>query len=356
VTRDEVEPIELEPLAVDSPTTPPPGNPFRISRIWIVVLAVGVACWIGIAAFTRKDRSTSAPAPLPIPATTATPSPPAALGNAFWNGLDHIGSGRFAAIVDNKLIVYDHGARNYGLPAGSLSIEAQSGDALAVRVNGVLQLVQLDLGLVQELGYDRYPLAAEPDHWWVVRNDGAIQKDGAGAATRVPAGLHVLAPMNGGWLADDSTRNEYVVWSGASTTPLAPVASRQLLAATADSAAFRSNCSALGCDLEIWTRRGEVVSHRFPDTAFAGGAFAPDGVHLAVETTDNQIWILDRAAHVLTSIRDALPYSSAFTFTWSATSDALLIVTSPGLVVVPTTGAATRNIATSDLQQIVALP
>ncbi len=355
---DGLEPVELEPLDVEE-SSRPPLPPIRLRPSWIPGIAAVVAAWIVVAVVTRSDDGKSA-APSPTTHETAAPNPPShRLPPGLLAGLRGVGSGRFAVVVNSELHVVDADAgtdERVELRVGPLWIESHNGSSLVVRENGTLLSIGTDPVSVEQLRVDVSPIATlEPDHWWIERpvHDGIIQRDGDGPVQQVPAGLRLVAAVDGGFLA--SVGDAYALWDGWNVRPL-PFRG-WFLDATPRVIALSNGCPGSSCIIDIDDlQRGTSV--RLASDGADWGAFSPDGRRLAVTSAPSSYMrIFDtrlRRQTIAVPRRRSSP--TVTPFTWASNSE-LLVLTPTGIAVVDGDSVMNRTIDDGGaVQQIIALP
>jgi hypothetical protein len=359
VGGDDLEPVELEPLDVEARPRPPRA-PLRIRPRWVAVAAALVAMWIVIAVATRGDGNNAA---APLTPATATPNRVRISGALdLLAGLQGVGSGHFAVVINDELRLIDPNAgsdQRVDLRPGPLSIESQNGSSLVVRQNNRLLLVGTNPISVEPLPRDdQLPIATlEPDHWWMLspEHDGIVQRDGDGPVQQVPAGLRLLAAVDGGFLA--STRDSYVLWDGWHVRTLPFHGS--FLDATSRLVAVAKDCPGPSCLVDIADLpSGATV--RLPGENAERGTLSPDGSRLAgTSALSFYVTMLDTTTGLprMTLPRRATAATVA-PFTWTPSGDALLVLTNTDLAVVRASDGVTERTIDDGgaVQQIVALP
>ena len=370
MSGDDLEPIDLEPADLDRPDSRRDVaddarlRPGRDRRRVLAVGALGlgvVAC--AALALTAKGGHRGA-TPAPAPSSTTSPGglvdPVARVGGTLRSALRRTGSGRFAIVVDDHLYVLG-GARTTPalvlLPDGPVTIEDASGSSLLTS-SSATTLVSTDNLFTRTLTDHETALrATTPEHWWILRDDGTIRADFAGAPTTEPAGLRLTAAVRNGFVALDA-HSAWVAWVGTSITPL-PAPAGQLVASAPDAVVLRNDCSLAGCVLAFNDLADSTsTSIRFPAVPeFA--AYSPDGTRLAVASTVGDVFILDASTgRILDRTLSRQSDSPSLPFSWTPKGDALLVVQDEDVEVRRASdGALTRVIpGTAGLEQLVALP
>jgi hypothetical protein len=362
--EDDLEPIDLEPIDLEPVDLEPEYAPHirharerRPAWIWVGLLGAGLAAWAVIALTTGGGNARPAPA-------TPTSAPLAdrltALTARLHTGLRGLGTGRFAAVIDERLYLVDEArpeASLVGLPGSDVAITNQSGASLSV------SSFDETIVFTQPISTRTLPArevaipAVAPGRWWIFRDDGTIRPDDTNESERVPEGLRVVAAVPEGFLALDR-RSAWVVWSGATVRPIGRLGA-QLLATGPRTVAFKNHCAYNGCELEILdVARGTgttIPLSKVPEFA----AFSPDGSLLAIATTLADVYVIDAktGAH-LAQTQSRYSLSPSLPFTWTADGRALLVVHDREVEVMPvSTDLAPSFIAGTDgLKQLIALP
>jgi hypothetical protein len=168
------------------------------------------------------------------------------------------------------------------------------------------------------------PIATlDRDHWWVVSpsQGGILRRDGDGPIQGVPGGVRLLAAVDGGFLA--TSRASFVVWDG-------------------------------------WTLRPLSIHGSFSAANADRAKHSPDGSRLAVTSERSQYVTMVDVTMGLT--RSVLPRRRSppmvAPLAWTATGDALLVLTDSNISVVRASDGMTERTIDDggSVQQIVALP
>ncbi|MDP9332952.1 MAG: hypothetical protein M3Q30_06555 [Actinomycetota bacterium] len=360
MTEDDLSPIDLEPVDLE-----PVGDESRLerardrrsARVGVVLVAVGFAAWAVIALATRDGHSR--------PASTTPTSEPhvdrlAVLTPRLRTGLRGTGSGRFAAVIDDRLYLLDEArpdASLVRLPEGHVTIADHSGSSLLASTFEETIVSTRPVGTRTLSPREVALRAVAPAQWWFLRNDGTIRSDRGGELEHVPPGLRVVAAVRDGFVALDA-RSAWVLWSHSTVRPIGRPGA-QLLTAGPRAIAFKKNCGYNGCALEILDlAHGTVTTiqlSRVPEFA----AFSPDGTRLALATTLADVYIFDTKTGVeVARTHSRGSPSPSLPFTWTPDSRALLVVQDHDVEIVhASAGLATRVVAGTDgLQQLAALP
>ncbi len=372
--EDELEPIDLEPVDLEPGDRELDGDDSRFDRgrgrrppwIWVGVAGVGLAAWAAVA----LTSGTNHPRPASNPPSTSTPGGVAAaaprvdrittLASALWTGLRGVGSGRFAAVVDDRLyLMYE--ARTEGeavlvpLPEGHVTIDDQS-DSSLLATTFQETLVSTASRATRTLSVRDVAIrAVQPDSWWLLRNDGTIRDDHGGASRRVPTGLRVVATVRDGFVALDA-RSAWVIWSGSTIKPIASAAG-QLLAAGPRSIVLKNNCAYNGCSLQIVDlARGTIATSWLP-RVFDHAVFSPDGTRLAIASTLGDAYILDTKTGAVVVGLSGLSQNSSLPFSWTRDGRELVVVQAHGIQVLRASdGTVLATIPeTEGLEQLFAL-
>jgi hypothetical protein len=369
---DDLEPIELEPVDLemgDDDSQFERGPRTNRTRAWLAagIVGIGLAAWAAVALTTKESR----PRPSATPATTAPPATFARvdavtqLTPVLRSGLRHIGSGRFAAVIEDRLYILDTRLaeqHQVALPEGHATIDDQSGPSLSVSTFQET-LVSTQPTTTRVLSaHDIALRAVEPAQWWLLRDDRTVRNDRTRETVLEPDGLRVSAVLEQGFVALDLPHSRWVLWSpssnGTTTKPLAPIGYK-LIGSGARSIVFWYGSSLAANEIEIVEPPGTAtVTTLVPGIPqFAG--FSPDGTRLAVASTLGQVVILDSKTGselaVTQSIR--LP-SPSVSFTWTPDGRSLLVVQDHRIEIHRAAdGLTTNEIEIPEgLQQLVALP
>jgi hypothetical protein len=358
VGDDALEPVELEPLDVEDQPLPP-REPLRIRPTWIAVIVAVVAAWIVLAVVTRDDhRKPAAPT---TPTTAARNTLPASRPADLLVALKGVGSGRFAAVINGGLSILNANTgtrQDVTVAPGPLSIESQNGNSLVVRNTSTTYVIGTDPISVEFVPSNLPPIATlDRDHWWVVSpsQGGILRRDGDGPIQGVPAGVRLLAALDGGFLA--TSRASFVVWDGWTLRPLSIHGS--FFDATSRVVALGTNCPGLGCVVDV-TDLQRGGSTRLSAANADRAKLSPDGSRLAVTSERSQYVTMVDVTMGLT--RSVLPRRKSppmvAPLAWTATGDALLVLTDSNISVVRASDGMTERTIDDggSVQQIVALP
>jgi hypothetical protein len=269
-----------------------------------------------------------------------------------------VGSGHFAVVVNSELHVVDANAGSdvrLDLRVGPLWIESQNGSSLVVRKNRTLSLISTHPVSVEQLTVDLAPIATlDAGHWWIQRpeHNGIIQRDGDGPAQQVPAGVRLVAAVDGGFLA--LAGDAYALWDQWDLQSL-PFRGA-FLDATPRVIALSNGCPGPRCTIDIDDLQRGTIARLTTDSA-GPGAFSPDGSRLAVASVPaSYVTIFDTEWGHSTRLarRDTSP--TVAPFAWVSNGE-LLVLTPTGVAVVDADGVPRRTIDDDGMvQQIVALP
>jgi hypothetical protein len=360
MAEDDLEPVDLEPVDLE-----PRDNASRFERrrdrrpawIWVGLVGVGLAAWAAIALTTRGGHATPGP-------TTPTSEPHvdrlAVLTTRLRMALQSVGSGRFAAVIDDRLYVFDDTGPEtlVALPEGHATITDQSGSNLLASTFQQTLVSTQPIGTRTLSPRDVAIRAVTPGRWWLLHDDGTLRLDHRSEFEREPKALRVVAEVQDGFVALDAPDFRWVLWSGANIRPLAPPG-YQLVDTGPRTILFKHNCGYGGCDLEILDlARGTVRmtrSARVPEFA----AFSPDGTRLALASTLGDVSIVDaKSGETIAQTRGRESPSPSRPFAWTPDSYALLVVQDHDIAILRASdGFMTRVIDRTDgLQQIAALP
>jgi hypothetical protein len=354
----DVEPVELEPLDVDGHR--PLREPLHVSRRWVAVVATIAIVWITIAFATRGGHHDATGTPVTYDTTPVTVIPAFTaheLPASFVNSLAFFGP-RFAVSTGTQLfIVAGRQSHRVTLPETPVGITAISGTDILVRLEDrsvIIDTARFPGGAIAERAIpdDRFAIpAVEAGHWWYVRSDNVLQRDGTGGV-RFPPNLRILAAVDGGFVALDTAAHTYVFWKGDRSRPLVPEDSA-LLAASPTSVAFARDCVELGCTLEVDDLSDHGVLSEGTHQVFRSAVFSPSGRSLAAVATDGRVTIFDVATGVSIESEGASigPLSSGTPVSW-ANDNTLLVVEHFGVRLAPTA----NRLPVRGIQQVVALP
>ena len=368
MAEDDLELADLEPVDLE-----PGDDASRFERrrdrrptwIWIGLAGVGLAAWAAIALTTRGGHARPAP-------TTPTSQPQvdrvAALAPRLRAALQSVGSGRFAAVIDDRLYVFDDetpSATLVALPEGHATIADQSGSNLLVSTFEQTLVSTRPIGTRTLSARDVAIRAVTPGRWWLLHDDGTLRLDHRSEFEREPAGLRVVAAVEDGFVALAAPDFRWVLWSGTnnqqSGTTIRQIAppGYQLVVAGPRSILFKHNCGYGGCDLTILDlahgTAGESRSARVPEFA----AFSPDGARVALASTLGDVSIVDaKTGETIAQTRGRESASTSRPFTWTPDGYALLVVQDHDIAILRASdGFMTRVIDRTDgVQQIAALP
>jgi hypothetical protein len=337
------EPVDLEPIDVEAPA--PLSAPRPISRrVWITVAVVALVAW-GAIAFATRDLTHDTPPRTPIDVLSA--------------GIIDIGTGRFAAVVDNKLSVIEPDRpglhTTVPLATGPIAVTGQSGDSLAVQTsdgNAIAFTAPIHSELVP---LDR-PVIADvvPDRWWTQHKDNILSRfDNPPVLFPWPAGRAVAATPKGFvvesydeslWLVSDTDRRQLQYGT--------------FLAANDGLIAVRSPCSMGSCDVivrDLRTGRAWVLPMF---ETIVGAAIERTGEHIALETATGETLLVDITDHrTIARLPSQVVQPPAAPFAWLPNGETLLVA-QPGRVAVVRAldGEVERTIPVPGVQQIFALP
>jgi len=373
----DLEPVDLEPGDFETGDFKPgAGVPFergphrRPVWLWLAPIGIALVAWAVVASTNHGTHAAPAATPASTeqptatnPATTTVPAPAvsriASVAPTLQTALRAVGSGRFAAVVDDRLYVVDATKREtqlVPLPEGHVTIDDQNGPSLLVSTFEQTIVSTQPISTRTLSPRDFAIKGNDPAQWWLLRDDGTMRTF-AGAARQVPQGLRPAAAVQDGFVALD-TGSAWVVWSPAGNLPIAQVGD-QLLATHSHTIAFKSNCAYNGCALHlIDLAHGTLTStglSRIPQFA----AFSPDGTRLAVGSTTGEVFLVDTQNGEIISATRALSSSSpSLPFTWTPDSRELLVVRDHAIEFRRASdGLVTRVVAdTAGLEQLAALP
>jgi hypothetical protein len=366
MAEDDLEPIDLEPVDLQPADAASPFERARRRRpawVWIAVVTAGLGAWAAIA-LTTQGSSGHVPLP-PVPPTTANTldrervDRTHAVSQALLAGMKTLGVRHFAAVIDDRLYVFDGQKPSVNLvplPEGHVAVTAQSGPSLLA---STFQQTLVSTNLIATATLsprDTALPATTPDHWWLLHNDGTIRRADQSVGEQVPNGLRVVAAVTDGFVALDSNSGT-VVWSRSTITPIAPVG--QFLAAGPRTLVFMNHCGYSGCRVEIYdTILGTVIRMDLPRVPnFA--AFSPNGKRLAIGSTLGDVFIIDPVTGSDFARTDSVALASpSLPFTWTPDGRALLVVQNDRIEVRRASdGIATGEIReTAGVEQLIALP
>jgi hypothetical protein len=283
------------------------------------------------------------------------------VGAQLGAGLEGVGSGRYAAVVQDRLYLYDGEAPPalVPLPDGNVRIVDASDGSLLVSTHLANVVVSTRPARATTLGAGVVALASS-DGFWIVQPDGRVATDHGNRAFRVPAGMRLAGAVDEAFVglqADSS----WVLWTGTQTRPIAPAGYR-LLAVSGRRVAFEHGCSSAGCRVDIADVRGgppvETSFPHIPDFA----AFSPDGSRLAMTSRLADLSLVDtRTGATIVSAQLGGPLTEqtmSRRFTWTADGRSLLVFDGGALDVVRAADGETvsRVVVDTALEQISALP
>jgi hypothetical protein len=369
----DLEPIDLEPIDLDAEFDGPDearrrtSARFRFASIVLVVLVAVAVVGIGM---TDTDQPDATPTTLTLPTDTPTRrsfgvrplapdrAPEHTVGVLF-DALHDVGTGRFAAVVNDRFYVLDARARtarhlaSLGLYA---SVEARSGNSLLVRTRTGSLLLGTDRDVVTDLREYRMALPARVrDRWWLVDHFGELRDSAFGRVRPIPDGIRLIGEFANGFLVlgDDG----YAVWDG-TTAARRPLAIEGAVLAADDVAVVtRFGCSTTSCAVDIFnddsgSRRQFPVSN-IPNAA----AFSASRSYLALVSTRSEVTIVDmQGAPVWFNAGGRAGTVPPPPFSWTTNTDELLVVEQNALVIWRGPDAPPRTVVgVPGLEQIVAL-
>ncbi len=364
MAEDDLEPVDLEPVDLEPVDLEPGDDPLRFERrrdrrpawIWIGLVGVGLAAWAAIALTTRGGHAPPAPT---TPASEPHVDRVAVLAPVLRTALQSVGSGRFAAVIDDRLYVFDDTGPEtlVALPEGHATITDQSGSNLLASTFQQTLVSTQPIGTRTLSSRDVAIRAVTPGRWWLLRDDGTLRLDHRSEFEREPVGLRVVAAVADGFVALD-VHSGWVLWSNGTVRPIEPLGA-QLLTTGPRTVAFKNRCGYNGCSLEVVDLPRATVTtvqlSRVPEFA----AFSPDGTRLALATTLADVYILDpKTGGEVARTHSRNSPSPSLPFTWTPDSRALLVVQDQDIAILRASdGVETRVIAGTDgLQQIATLP
>jgi hypothetical protein len=379
MSADDGPPIDLEPIDLEPVDLEPTRDLARFDRdrgpggrprwIWIAVGACGLAAWAAIGLTTRPAHTSRETTP-----TTTVPAVPAVrvdhvkvAGVALQTGLARLGVERFASVIDDRLYTFDaaRGAPTLvPLPEGHVTITDQNGSSL------LAWTFQQTLVSTNPISIRPFPArvtairAATPGRWWLLGN-GTIRRDQGDTVAPVPAGLHVIGAVDGGFVAyDDAGR--WLLWSnrartpGGTITPISyPLPLEQFLVASSRWVVFVGGCGYSGCNIYIYDVRERRLEQIHLTGVPAFGTFSPDGTRLAISTNQGDVYVLDSGnGQTLARTTSVAPPSPTLPISWTADTRALLVVQDGRIEIRRATdGAIVGAIDNTDgVQQVIALP
>jgi hypothetical protein len=374
--HDDLEPIDLEPIDLE-PVDPararaearfdrdrPRSRGARLAVLGVV--ASGLAAW-GAIALTTHGRNQAVP-PTPAPTSVPAPTLPApvdtidTLAPHLWAGLRGIGSGRFAAIVDDRLYLLDKAttegqATLVRLPEGHVTIDDQSGSSLLASTFSQTIVSTAPLGTRTLAVRDGAIRGVGSTRWWIGRGDGTLHDDRTGAVLHLPPNLRIVAAIEEGFLALDQ-QSRWVVWSPSGTKLIAP-AGGQLLAAGVHTVAIQYACRNSRCPVVIADpgRGTNTTQQLFVVPQYA--VFSPDDTRLALATGTGEVELMESASgREIISVAAPEAMVTSLPLSWTADSRMLLVVRRDQVDILRgADGIPTGSIAgTAGLEQLVALP
>ncbi len=370
--HDDLEPIDLEPV---DPARVRDGARFdrdrpwsRRARIgWLGIVVVGLAAWAMIA-LTNHGRSNAVPPPAPtsVPAPAPTLATRAdtisTLAPRLWAGLRGVGSGRFAAIVDDRLYLLDKAsdeaqATLVRLPEGHVTIEDQSGSSLLASTFSQTLVSTEPLSTHTLSVRDGAIRGVGATRWWIGRGDGTLHDDRTGAVVHLPADFRVVAAIQQGFVALDSQSQWIVASRTGIVARLAPVGG-QLLAAGRHTVAIQYACDRR-CPVVIADASAGTSTTRQLGFVPQSAAFSPDDSRLAMTSGSGEVELLDGATgREIIRIARPQPTVTSLPLSWSVDGRMLLVVRRDEVDVLRgSDGHQTNSInGTAGLEQLVALP
>ncbi len=376
----ELQPVDLQPVGAETGGDAPRfdgDQDRRPSWIWIGIVGAVLVAWAAIALITHGSHDSSAPPPTPPPTAVPSPSvvptaqvdPVTTLAPKLWTGLRGLGSGRFAAVIADRLFVLNDASTEaeaslITLPEGHLTIDEQSGSSILASTFAETLVATTSKATRTLTVRDTAIPAASPGQWWYLRNDGTIRADSAATPLRIPTGLRVVAALKDGFVGIDAPDFRWVFWSGATSTRAGTVKNLlapgyQLLVTGPNLAVFKFGCGYSGCGIAIVdVEHGAITTNRFP-SAPQFAAFSPDDSRLALASNQGDVMILDtKTGGVVSGGRTISAAVGALPFSWTPDGRSLLVVGTHDVKVVRASdGVITKVIpATAGLEQLVALP
>jgi WD40 repeat protein len=373
----EFDPLDLEPVDLEPVDLEPADDETRFERprrgssgrIWIAIAGAAIVAGAVVVLTHRGThaRPAATPAPTNEPttstATSTTVLPPVNhiiyVAPALQSELRAVGSGRFAAIVDDRLYVIDATTPSMTLvplPEGHVTIDDQNGSSLLVSTFEQTLVSTQPISTRTLSARDFAIKAKDPAQWWLLRDDGTVRiYDGAGQP--VPDGLRPVAALQDGFVALD-THSAWVVWSRSGIRPIAHVGD-QLLATQTHTIAFKSDCGYSGCSLHLLDLADGTLTSTGISQIPEFAAFSPDGTRLAVATTTGGVFVVNTATgEIVTGTRALSSSSPSLPFTWTPDSRELLVVQDHAVEFRRASdGRVTKVVSGTDgLEQLVALP
>jgi hypothetical protein len=297
----------------------------------------------------------------------SVPEPPPAptVARELAAGLHGIGTGRFAAVIDDRLYLVDEHADAPGLialPEGHPTIDDQR--AASVLVTTYAADVVVATRPVQSsalaVGDAALPPTSGTD-WWVLRPDGTLHRQHDATIVRPPPGFRAYGTLDDGFVGLQAPDDHWVYWAPRGVSYLAR-SGYEALAGGLHTVAFKHECGDGGCVLSILhVDTGEANDFRLAQVPeFA--TFSPDGSRLAFSSTLGRVYVIDvLTGDVLVDTEARGPVNDlppARTFAWTPDGAFLLIVSDPGVEVRRASdGGLVRQVGIGGgLEQVVALP
>jgi len=372
---DEFDPVDLEPVDLEPVDLERGDDTERFERrrgrrpawFWIAPIAAALVAWAAVALTNHGTHAhpTATPASTSQPTSATTvPAPPvdriSNVAPTLQAELRTVGSGRFAAVVDDRLYVIDTTRPSITLvplPEGHVTIDDQNGPSLLVSTFEQT-LVSTEPIATHTLSAHDFAIKADVSaQWWLLRDDGSVRADDGGTGRPVPDGLRPVAAVPDGFVALDP-HSSWVVWSPSGIRPVGQLGA-QFLATHARTIAFRSDCAYNGCALHLVDlAHGTLTTtglSQIPEFA----AFSPDGTRLALSTTTGGVFVVDTTTgRIVTATRALTSSSPSQPFTWTPDGRELLVVQEHDIEFRRASDGATTRVvrATDGVQQIAALP
>jgi hypothetical protein len=273
--------------------------------------------------------------------------------------LRDIGTGRFAAIVEDRFYVLDTGSQS-ARPVDSLGlfaeVAARSGNSLLVRTRGGDVLFGADRDVVTRLGEYRMALPARTrDRWWLVDHDGMLRDSAFGRVRPIPDRVRLIGEFANGFLILDD--NGYAWWDGTTDTTRPLVIDGTLLAVSDTAIVSRSACSTTSCTIGIHDAARRMTRQFSVPAIMQAAEVSADGSLFALMSTRADIAVVDAQGNPLWVNRGRGVAPSTPPLSWTTNSNELLVVEENGLVIWRGPDTALRTIVgVPGLTQIVALP
>jgi hypothetical protein len=360
--EDDLEPIavDLEPVDLEPETREPLDQEWQLEqarirrRVWIFWGALAAACFAIWAIASSSGGGNH-----------LEPAPPLDRGQALIDelrlGLKGVGSSRFAAVINDRLYVFDEsraGPTLVPLPEGHAAIQDVSGSSLLVSTFEETLVSTQPAGTRTLSPRDTPVRAVAPGKWWRLSSGGIIRPDPGGDPIPVPPGLRVVAAVNHDFLAQRAPDSAWVLWSPGSTTTTVAPAGYQLLFAGPETIVFKHGCGYNGCFVETsnFVRRVFTTNRLSVIPQYA--ALSSDGRLVALASTLGDVFIVDTRTGRVLPVRGVRAQNVSLPFSWTPDGRSLVVVGDHDVRVLRASdGFATAVIAKTDgVEQIVALP